>query len=59
MLATEEFMTADEVAALLGVKATWIGERARLGIIPSYKIGHYRRYLWSEIETWVRTAQEQ
>jgi predicted DNA-binding transcriptional regulator AlpA len=53
----EEFMTAVEVAALLGVKATWIGERARLGIIPSYKIGHYRRYLWSEIEAWVKSAQ--
>ena len=56
---TNEYLTAEQVAVRLRVKPTWVGEKARLGIIPSYKVGHYRRYLWREIEAWIQVAQGQ
>lgn len=54
----DEYLTAEQVAVRLVVKPTWVGEKARLGIIPSYKIGHYRRYRWSEVEAWMKQSQE-
>lgn len=46
-------MTASQVAEHLGVPKSWIYEKSALGIIPSIKVGVYRRFRWSQIEAWL------
>jgi excisionase family DNA binding protein len=50
----ESFVGVTEVAALLAVKVSWVYEMVRLGKLPSYKIGPFRRFRLSEIEAWAR-----
>ena len=51
--APERFLTARELAAILGVHENYIYDHAARGLIPSYKIGGNRRFRWSEIEHWL------
>lgn len=51
--APESLMTASQVAERLGVPTSWVYEKSALGIIPSIKVGVYRRFRWSQIETWI------
>ena len=51
----EPLVAAEEVAELLGVQPAWVLELARAGDLPSYKLGHYRRFRLSEVEAWLRT----
>jgi excisionase family DNA binding protein len=46
-------MTANEVADLLGVPASWVYEQSRRGRIPTVTLGRYRRYRREAIEAWV------
>jgi excisionase family DNA binding protein len=46
-------MTTSEVAALLAVPVSTVGDWARRGIIPSRKLGRHRRFLRREIEEWL------
>ena len=50
----EPLVSAEEVAALLNVQPAWVLEQARAGELPSYKLGHYRRFRVSEVEDWLR-----
>jgi len=50
---TEALLTADEVAALLGVGKSWVYEQSRRGHIPTVTLGRYRRYRREAIEAWV------
>lgn len=52
-------LTAQEVAALLGVPASWVYEQSRLGRIPTVTLGRYRRYRRDAIEDWVRQLEAQ
>jgi excisionase family DNA binding protein len=52
----ERLMTAGQVAARLGVPLSWVYEKSALGIIPSIKVGVYRRFRWSHIEQWLEEA---
>jgi len=52
-LTRAELMTPDEVAVLLAVPVSTVRDWARRGLIPSRKLGRHRRFLRSEIETWV------
>lgn len=52
-LTRAELMTPDEVATLLAVPVSTVRDWARRGLIPSRKLGRHRRFLRSEIETWV------
>lgn len=49
----EGLWTADEVAAFVGLHVQTIYEKARLGEIPSLKIGRVLRFRPSEIQAWV------
>ena len=48
-----ELMTADDVAAMLGVSRAWVYEQSRRGLIPTVTLGRYRRYRREAIEEWV------
>lgn len=49
----EPLLTASQVAAHLGVPTSWVYDKSALGIIPSVKVGVYRRFRWSQIEEWI------
>ena len=49
----DRLLTPDDVADLLQVSAEWVRERARLGDLPSVKLGHYRRFHRSDIDAWL------
>ena len=51
-------MTADEVAELLGVPASWVYEQSRTGRIPTVTLGRYRRYRREAIESWVENLEK-
>lgn len=46
-------LTAQEVAALLGVPTSWVYEQSRRGRIPTVNLGRYRRYRRDAIEAWI------
>ena len=48
-----ELLTADDVAAMLGMTAGWVYEQSRLGRIPTVFLGRYRRYRREAIEQWL------
>jgi excisionase family DNA binding protein len=50
-------LTAQDVAAMLGVPASWVYSQTRAGRIPTVKLGRYYRYRREVIATWVE-AQE-
>jgi len=50
---TSSLLTAAEVAALLGVRTSWVYEQSRAGRIPTVTLGRYRRYRREAIEEWV------
>jgi excisionase family DNA binding protein len=39
-----ELLTAEEVAALLGIGVDWVWEQARKGRIPHIRLGRFRRF---------------
>ena len=44
-----ELLTAPEVAKILNVPESWVREQARLGELPSVKLGHYVRFRSDEV----------
>ena len=55
----EPFLTAAEVADLLGMSRDWVYERALTGELPSYKLpGGKRRFLYSELLDAVKRFRE-
>lgn len=51
---SERILTADEVAAWLGVKASWVYAEARAGRIPTFRLGRYVRFREDAVANWVR-----
>jgi excisionase family DNA binding protein len=47
-------MTAPDLAKLFGVPESWVREQARLGNLPSIKLGHYVRFRFEEVEHFLR-----
>lgn len=54
----EPFVDVETAARFLGVKVSYLYEKARLGRIPSYKFEGFRRFRLSELETWVKREEE-
>jgi excisionase family DNA binding protein len=54
---SERLLTADQVAALLGVPTSWVYEQSRKGRIPTVTLGRYRRYRAQAIEAWVEELE--
>jgi excisionase family DNA binding protein len=50
----EPFITARDVAKMLGVSRKWVYQSAHDGTLPSYRFGGAIRFRRSEIEEWVR-----
>jgi excisionase family DNA binding protein len=50
---TDRLLTPEEVADLLQVNAEWVRDAARRGAIASVKLGHYRRFLQSDVDAFV------
>lgn len=56
---SRSLVTAQEVADLLGVPASWVYEQSRRGKIPTVTLGRYRRYRVEAIERWVASLEAQ
>lgn len=54
----KEILTLADVAAILAMKESTIGDYARRGLIPSFKVGRHRRFRRSEIQEWIETQTE-
>lgn len=50
---TGPLLTAEDVAALLGVGTDWIYSETRAGRIPHVKLGRHRRYRRESIDAWL------
>jgi excisionase family DNA binding protein len=50
---------AAELAKLLGVPESWVREQARLGNLPSFKLGHYVRFRIEEVERYLTERANQ
>ena len=44
-----QLLTAPEMAKILNVPESWVREQARLGELPSVKLGHYVRFRSDEV----------
>jgi len=55
----DRFMSAEEVAELLGMSRDWVYDRALSRDLPSYKLpGGKRRFLYSELMDAVKRFRE-
>ena len=54
LLTDEPMVGPDYVAVRLGVPKSWVYAKSEAGELPSYKIGWYRRFKWSEIQGYLR-----
>ncbi len=57
--AASRLMTARELAELFGVPESWVREQARLGNLPSFKLGHYVRFRIEEVERFLTERASQ
>jgi excisionase family DNA binding protein len=48
-----QYLTAKQVAERLGVSESWVLDRAARGDLPSYKLGHLRRFREDEVKAWL------
>ena len=55
--AERRLLSADEVATRLGVQPSWVSKAARANRIPHVRVGRYRRFRWSDNETWLEERQ--
>jgi excisionase family DNA binding protein len=54
----QAYMSAQEVAAYLGVSADWVYEKAAAGELPSYKFGGHRRFRRDELDAYAEAHRE-
>ncbi len=55
---TERFVAIKEAARHLGVKVSWLYEAVRVAKVPSYKLGNFRRFKLSELDSWAAARRE-
>jgi len=51
-------ITAETVAAILKIKPSTVADWARRNIIPSYKVGKFRRYSRADILAWMQANRD-
>lgn len=51
---SEPLLTAEQLAEITGVPASWYEQKGRTGEIPSLEFGRWRRFRRSEVEQAVR-----
>lgn len=52
-------LDAPELAKRLGVPESWVREQARLGNLPSFRLGHYVRFRLEEVERYLAEQSRQ
>ena len=57
--AGSKLLGARELAELFGVPESWVREQARLGNLPSFKLGHYVRFRIEEVERFLANRASQ
>jgi predicted DNA-binding transcriptional regulator AlpA len=57
--AATKLLGARELAELFGVSESWAREQARLGILPSFKLGLYVRFRIEEVERFLTERASQ
>lgn len=50
----ERYLTKRQVAERLGFSIRWVEDQVQRRELPAHTIGGQRRFLWSEIEAWIR-----
>jgi excisionase family DNA binding protein len=51
-------LSAEHVAALIGMTKDWVYAETRAGRIPHVKLGRYYRYRSASIEAWLRKIED-
>ncbi len=54
----EHLIGIEEAARYLAVKVSWLYEQVRLGRVPSYRVGKFRRFRMSELEVWLQERRD-
>jgi excisionase family DNA binding protein len=54
---TGSLLTADDVAAMLGMGTDWVYAQVRAGRIPHVRLGRYVRFREESIEAWIREME--
>ena len=57
--ANSALLSAPELAKLFGVPQSWVREQARLGNLPSIRLGHYVRFRIEEVERFLTERSSQ
>jgi len=57
--AANKLLAARELAEIFGVPESWVREQARLGNLPSFKLGHYVRFRIEEVERYLAERANQ
>jgi excisionase family DNA binding protein len=52
-------LSAPDLAKLFGVPESWVREQARLGNLPSIKLGHYVRFKIEEVQRFLTARASQ
>jgi excisionase family DNA binding protein len=52
-------LDAPELSKRLGVPESWVREQARLGNLPSFRLGHYVRFRLEEVERYLAEQSRQ
>jgi|GEM_PF-1200488 len=54
----DNLIGVEEAADYLKVRVSWIYEMVRLGRLPSYRVGRFRRFRVSELEAWLQDRRD-
>ena len=54
----EHLIGIEDAARHLAVKVSWLYEQVRLGRVPSYRVGKFRRFRMSELEVWLQERRD-
>ncbi|MFN8163791.1 MAG: helix-turn-helix domain-containing protein [Solirubrobacterales bacterium] len=57
-LTRAELLTAAEVAERLQLRPSTVQDYARRGIIPSFKLGRFRRFVRADVEATLKLLRE-
>jgi excisionase family DNA binding protein len=57
-MASDQLLTAADVAELLNVPVSWVREHTRSGRIPHVQLGRYVRYQYATVVSWVADQED-
>ncbi len=54
---TDELLTAEDVAQMIGMTRGWVYDQSRRGTIPTVTLGRYRRYRRAAVIEWLKSQE--